>query len=797
MRKNGQEGAITVFLSIILLVMIVLAGVIVDVARINTAKPQIKRAVETSVRSALAGYNMDLKEQYGLFALNQNNNEVVKEIIEYYLSKNLMIDKEYLNEKKIGDHIDLYDYEIESIEVEPLFNLTENPVTRQQILEYMKYRAPKEFAKGFIDKLELLKKAGTTSEAYKRKIDFEKELTSIDKFQQKVYKNIYGEYQTRILWSYRKGNLDYYVRKLDEDKFKSIVNDYVEEVLNYKDFKEELDDIEKEISRAKTEKKKEELRDKKRKIQRRIDETDEEIDDMYDKILTEISEYETVNRKAINSIDELAKNSKDVRIDLEKYKDNLAINQEQIMSEAFEDLMNEAKEYDKQIPYTENDSEGSNLNDIKTKLNENIEILNGANSSSIRNLVNEMDPSTAKKLDIKKLKSLKSTILDRSEDYNNDIQYDYTITGRDKSYEKYDNREYAQGAGNGKIDINVNNEDSKVIISDNKYSILPSVIMAQEERENIVSGIGFLWNTDDDKKIQGVEFHEEEKYGFGESSLSKLNEITKDINLNSIMDEIYINEYIIGTFKNYVSEATDEYTLRHIKKFHQNSYFERSEVEYILNGNKSEKINQTLMDSKILLTRFPLNSIHAFTCKEKNTIATSTAAAVAGWYTGGAGIPIIRTLILLGWSMTESVYDLQELKAGREVVIYKTEEDWITDLGSSVEKAIEDESKVNTDSSSSNKVENLMNTSYQDYLRFFLLVQNKDETMKRVQDLIQINMQKSTGDSDVKLKDFNTYVRVKVVVSIKYLFITQSFMPSEVRTENSRQRFNVEIYQGY
>ena len=143
------------------------------------------------------------------------------------------------------------------------------------------------------------------------------------------------------------------------------------------------------------------------------------------------------------------------------------------------------------------------------------------------------------------------------------------------------------------------------------------------------------------------------------------------------------------------------------------------------------------------------------------------------------------------------MYDLQELKAGREVVIYKTEEDWITDLGSSVEKAIEDESKVNTDSSSSNKVENLMNTSYQDYLRFFLLVQNKDETMKRVQDLIQINMQKSTGDSDVKLKDFNTYVRVKVVVSIKYLFITQSFMPSEVRTENSRQRFNVEIYQGY
>lgn len=797
MRKNGQEGAITVFLSIILLVMIVLAGVVVDAARINTAKLQMKRAVETSVRSALAGYNMDLKEQYGLFALNQNNNEAIKEIIEDYLSKNLMIDKEYLNEKKIGKHLDLYDYEIESIEVEPILNLTENPVTRQQILEYMKYRGPKEFAKEFIDKLELLKKAGTTSEAYKRKIDFEKELTSIDRLQQKVYKNIYGEYQTRILWSYRKGNLDYYVRKLDEDRFKSIVNDYVEVILNYKDLKEALDDIEKEISKAQTKKKKEELKDEKRKIQRKIDEADEDIDDIYDKILKEISEYETVNRKAINSIDELAKNSKAVRIDLEKYKDNLNKNQEEIMSEAFENLKDQAKEYDKQISYGENGSKGNNLKEIKTELKENIEILNGRNSYSIMSLMKKLDPSTAKKLEKKKLRRSTSSIIERIKDYNNNVRYDYILEEKDSEYKQYDNREYAQNTGNEKIDIYRNKEGTKIVITDKEYSILPSAVMAQQTKEKIVNGIEFLWRTNDDKKIKGIELHEQEEFGFSELALSNLNTITSAINLDSIMDKVYINEYIIGTFKNYGSEVSKEYTLRHVEKSNQESYFERSEVEYILNGSKSETINQTLTDSKILLTRFPLNSIHAFTCKEKNAIAASTAAAVAGWYTGGAGIPIMKTLILLGWSMGESVYDLDQLKAGREVVLYKTEDDWATDLKGNGEKISSNESEVDMDIEASEETKNLMNTSYQDYLRFFLLVQNDDETMKRIQDLIQLNIQKGTGNSDLQLENFNTYIRVKAEVSIKYLFISQSFMPREVKTKNNRHRFNVEIYQGY
>lgn len=796
MRKESQKGSITIFLSIILLAMVLVAGVIVDGARINTAKPQIKRALETSIRSALAGYNMDLKEKYGLFALNQNDKVHLEEIIKDYLNKNLMIDKEELDDKNISNYLNLYDYKIESIEVKPIFNLCENPVTRQQILEYMKYRGPKEIGKEFINKLELLKKAGPTSEAYKKRIDFEKELKNIEKFQRQVYKNIYGEYEKKIMWSYKREKMDYYVRGFNEKVFRSIINEYIEEILNYKDLKNSLKDVKKEIDKAKTAKKKEELREKRRKIQRKIEAAHENIEDKYEKILKDMDEYETINKKAVDSIVELAENSKAVRLSLEKYKDELSKNQSQIMTEALEDLKAQAEDYDRQISYAEKGSKGNSLNKIKNELNENIEVLNGRNSSSIINLIEEISPNTAKKLESKKLKRLGSSIIARIKSYNNDIQYDYLLKERDNNYKQYDNRKVIQKGSNDKIKVNGNQGDNTAVIGDKEYSMLPSVTITGPKKDIIESGIQFLWKVDDDKRIQNIEFLEDRGQGFSELALSNLNLITKNIDLENIIDEIYINEYIIGTFKSYVSEASREHNLRHIEKSSQDSYFKASEVEYILNGRKSEKINQILTDSKMLLTRFPLNSIHAFTCKGKNAIATSTAAAVAGWYTGGTGIPIIRTLILLSWSMKESIHDLEELKSGREVVLYKTERDWATSLKRNIEKTSNKEGE-NTDLKTSGKKRDLLSTSYKDYLRFFLLVQNKDDTMKGIQDLIQLNMQKSTGKSDLKLEDFNTYIKIKAVVSIKYLFMSQNFMPREAKMKNKRHNFKVEIYQGY
>jgi len=51
-----------------------------------------------------------------------------------------------VDKKKEEKSLDLYDYKIENVKVQPIYNLSEPEVLRAQILEYMKYRGPKELS---------------------------------------------------------------------------------------------------------------------------------------------------------------------------------------------------------------------------------------------------------------------------------------------------------------------------------------------------------------------------------------------------------------------------------------------------------------------------------------------------------------------------------------------------------------------------------------------------------------------------------------------------------------------------
>lgn len=781
---DRQSGSITVFLSIIMLIMITLAGVIVDAARINTAQSQIQRALETSASSTLAGYYTPLREEYGLFALTQNNKEELEEIITDYLSKNLMIDKAYLDENKIGKYVDLYDYKIEGIEVDTIFNLTENPVTKHQILQFMKYRAPKVFTQDFLEKLDLLKKSGSTSEVYKRKIEFEKELKKIENIQREIYKYIYGKYEERMffLWSKEK-KMEHFVRKLNEGECKRLIENYIQAVERHIELKKRLDNME--DKKGESEESKEKLKDKIRKAKR-------EKQKKYNELTKDIGEYIRMNKNALDSIYKLIAESRNIRNKLDEYKEYLSKNKDNIMEASKKEFNEEIEKYDKLIP--DSKREENKLEDIEKKIGANIRLLegNGRSGSSILSLIEKIEPGKAKD-DIDYIKSVEKDIIDKIRAYNNKIDYDYDLVRDRKSeYKAYDQRENNQEKGNRKIDINSKDKSEKSItISDEEYSILPSVLK-KEIRKNKSND-----NLMDSKGLEGIEFYEDEGLGFSESAFSYLKDITEKIRLKDIRDEIYINEYIMGTFKSYVSDINGEFDLRNINKNEKNTYFKKSEVEYILNGKRNEKMNQVLTDSKILLIRFGLNSIHTFTCENKKNIATATATAVAGLYTGGAGIPIIRTLILLGWSMGESIYDLDELKEGRKIALYKTEDDWKTDLKGDnkefIDKEIDNEEVQNT---SSDK-KDFMNTSYQDYLRFLLLIQDQNKTINRIQDLIQLNIQKETDNIDYKLKENNTYIRVKAVVSIKYLFLTGGFIPENLKLSKNRHKFELVIYKGY
>jgi len=91
-----------------------------------------------------------------------------------------------------------------------------------------------------------------------------------------------------------------------------------------------------------------------------------------------------------------------------------------------------------------------------------------------------------------------------------------------------------------------------------------------------------------------------------------------------------------------------------------------------------------------------------------------------------------------------------------------------------------------------------LSMKYTDYLRLFLLFTNKDVKLKRIADLIQVNMRKVSSNNTFKLSECSTYMRVESSISIKYLFATKPFMPKELRTEDGRRiKFDVILYKGY
>jgi hypothetical protein len=187
--RKKVSGQITVFLAIVMMAVLILAGLLVDIARINAGKTIVKRATDSAARSLMAGYGTRLKDDYGIYAFGEADIANLQDRFEEYLACNLSIP---LDEELYKGSTDLFGFRIEKISVTPIFNLSESNVMKKQILEYMKYRAPEKMVEGFMEKLLAVRDVGKMSGAYKQKVSIDKLFGGMDKAQQKLKKCIDG-----------------------------------------------------------------------------------------------------------------------------------------------------------------------------------------------------------------------------------------------------------------------------------------------------------------------------------------------------------------------------------------------------------------------------------------------------------------------------------------------------------------------------------------------------------------------------------------------------------------------------
>ena len=173
MKLKNNKGAITVFISIVLSAILLVIGVFTDAARINLAHSHILRANKTAISSILACYNNQLKDEYGLFGVFQDN-DTIQEGYEYYLSRNLNIydKKEFL-----------YDFNIEQINIIGECNLENRALFEKQIIEFMKYRAPYELAVDLLTKINGMESISSSSKVCKRMVDTDMKASVIGELQ--------------------------------------------------------------------------------------------------------------------------------------------------------------------------------------------------------------------------------------------------------------------------------------------------------------------------------------------------------------------------------------------------------------------------------------------------------------------------------------------------------------------------------------------------------------------------------------------------------------------------------------
>lgn len=164
-----SKGAISVFLTLILLPTLLLGGLTTDAARIYMSKVVISDAGEMAMNAGLAQYETELHDEYGLFSMEKTPEDMEDDLADFF---NKSLNGKGLDGTEDYDKIlDLITENFNAYNVEGS-QIYKSEVEKQQIVEYMKYRAPVCLTEELLDKLDDLKKAQLMKKAMVAQMDF-------------------------------------------------------------------------------------------------------------------------------------------------------------------------------------------------------------------------------------------------------------------------------------------------------------------------------------------------------------------------------------------------------------------------------------------------------------------------------------------------------------------------------------------------------------------------------------------------------------------------------------------------
>lgn len=161
-----QNGAVSVFLTLVLLPVLIFSLLTVDAARVYSSKVVISDAGEMAMNAALAQYNEELFDKYGFLGMSSTPESMESDLSGYFTDS--------LNSSGESGYAQILSLLSENFNAINVGNteVYRTEVEKQQILEYMKYRAPVCLTELVLEKLDFIKDSKALLNAMNKEIDF-------------------------------------------------------------------------------------------------------------------------------------------------------------------------------------------------------------------------------------------------------------------------------------------------------------------------------------------------------------------------------------------------------------------------------------------------------------------------------------------------------------------------------------------------------------------------------------------------------------------------------------------------
>ncbi len=809
--KYYQRGSITVFLSLIMLLILAVIMTTVEAARVNVAKVFTERALTAAMDSVLAEYYLPLFKEYHIFALDSGfgsetiQTDAIVNRLDDYMEYTFRPSKDlYLIEDYVPiENVNLLGLETTNTMVDKITSIMDydGELLIGQAVDYMKYREVGDLLEEFLDKSSDLKKNTAAKTVLEEKQETEEELYEIDEKVLNLMRLVDGisisekgvktDKQDRIVIK------NSFVKKItiqpltkaklgieNELVYNSLHTHYInaQEVIDATVDTTDLlyDNIE--LKRSAIEEYESLLsidqsdmdEDEKESLSRSIAQASDSVDYYCDReteltkslnsslksINSLISGSLSVTRDALPIVDDLVVKQGQVTGTITNFESLLFENQDELGEGLYqglsEDLV-EMQKYKKTNTVMDGNIGNYNFEEMKTTLLSNQVILETI----------PVYPSATVSED--SLNTLKESLLSTKSMISK-----YSHAGLQFNY---DNLVKSVESDNFFHSV-------KTLLEDGIMGLVIDTNSVSDKELTTTNLPSFLHKISESAEVQDVSFDLsnmsiDSKIGTFTDIFTKLGE---DLDLTgtvidggeAIGEMLLFQEYLMDHFNSYC--ATEVETSLKALNY---------EVEYTLMGKSTDYKNLKAVIMRILLLRTILNFITLMGDSKSSGEARTMAISFVGFTGLPALICIVKAMILTIWAFTESLIDIAAMLQGKAIPLLKN--------GTQLQLGLYEITLINQPfiKSKAEKVKETTETiqlKYQDYLKIFLFLEGKEKKAFRALDLIQENIQLQYEDT-FYIRNCLFGFQAEAAFKMNRKFVTVPFVKELLSKEGSEYSF--------